>query len=191
MEKKDKKDKKKLFVLILFLFAIIALAGYGVYSYFWTEGNFSGTSDTVQISSFDPQTSVNGFVGSGGSVTLTCPSTANSGDTVNCTGEVSVYNNGDTGITVSTSDESAEVNESSYKDYEAGDSSENVTTGTPTFQWSNTTIAANSSENLTITVPVTISSAFTSDTAVEKSNAYKGGSYEVEVYFNLKATQVH
>ena len=193
MTKKEsnKKDKKKLLILILLLFAVIGVTGYGAYSYFWTQGSFSGTSDSVSVASFDPETSVNGFVGSGGSVTLTCPDSTMGNETVDCTGTVTVYNNGGTDITVSTSSISANTNDLS-------DDNVTATVGTPNFSWSNTTIAANNSENLTITVPVTLSSDFGSSESVSRSTPYNGDTYdgyddaiEVTVDFNLKAAQVH
>ena len=190
-----KKDKKKSLILVLLLFAVIGLAGYGVYSYFWTDGDFSGQSDTVEVASFDPRIgySDGNFVGDGGSLTLICDDSESGSGTVTCTGAVDVYNNGGTDITVEVDE-----NEVSTDTNEIHVDNGEVTVGTPTFSWSNTTITPNSSETLTVTVPVDVDSDFASGTPIERNEPYNddtGNGYDdefsVTVSFRIIATQAH
>lgn len=190
-----KKDKKKSLILVLLLFAVIGLAGYGVYSYFWTDGDFSGQSDTVEVASFDPRIgySDGNFVGDGGSLTLICGDSESGSGTVTCTGAVDVYNNGGTDITVEVDE-----NEVSTDTNEIHVDNGEVTVGTPTFSWSNTTITPNSSETLTVTVPVEVDSDFASGTAYERNEPYNGDTsngyddeFSVTVSFRIIATQAH
>ena len=180
----NKSDKKKLFILILLLFVVIGVSGYGAYSYFYTSGSFSG-SDTVDIASFDPQVDYSGdFLGHGGTMQLTCPDSELGNETVNCTGTLSVYNNGGTDITVSTSNESADVDPLTSDVVTA-------TAGTPSFSWSNTTITSGSSETLTVTVPVSLSGCFGSSSSCERTEPYDGEAISVSVSFIIRAEQVH
>lgn len=194
MSKKEskKQDKKKLLILVLLLFAVVGLAGYGVYSYYWTQSTLSGNSNDVTIAAFDPEVSVtSGFLGDGGEITLVCPDSSTGEGTVTCTGELQVTNNGGTAITVSTSNPNVTV--SPFNGNGASASA-----GTPSFSWSNTTIATGTSETLTISVPVYISSDFASDEAVYRSSEYDSNgsgdyedSLEVKVGFKITASQVH
>lgn len=191
-----KKDKKKSLILVLLLFTVIGLAGYGVYSYFWTQGGFSGQSDTVEVASFDPRIgySEGNFVGDGGSLTLICGDSESGSGTVTCTGEVDVYNNGGTDITVEVDE-----NEVSTSTNEISVDNGKVTVGTPTFIWSETTITPNSSQTLTITVPVEVDSDFASGSPIRRNEPYNddtgNGNYDdafsVTVSFRIIATQAH
>ena len=185
-----KKDKKKLLILVLFLFAIVGIAGYGAYSYFWTDGTITGRSDTVTISSFDPQVSYNGsFIGNGGEITLTCPNTANGTGVIDCSGTIEVYNNGGTDIEVSVSNGTASVDPIYYD-------SASAVPGDPSFVWDKTVLAPQETAELTISVPVTINSAFASSEAVERDTPYGtdesySDAIEVKVGFDIIASQVH
>ena len=176
------KNKKKWLILALLLFVIIGVTGYEAYSYFYTSGDFSGSSD-VSIAGFDPQ--VNGdFLGDGGTLTLTCPESETGSGTVNCSGELVVTNNGSTDITVSTSEPLVNLSEIS---------SDSVTAnaGTPTFSWDNSTIGPGSTGTLTVTVPVSLSSYFADGTDHYRSSAYEGEAIGVTVSFKITATQTH
>ena len=195
MTKKDSKEKnkKKTIILVLLLFAVVGIAGYGVYSYFWTEGSFDGySSSTISVASFDPQVNVAGFVGEGGTVTLTCPDSETGNETIECTGTVTVTNNGGSDITVSASHGVPTVTPINHD-------SASATAGTPTFDWSSTTISSGYSSELTITVPVTITSDFGSSSSVETNQPYHiddetksaPDAFEVKVAFDITAAQVH
>lgn len=188
-KKEDKKDKKKLLVLALFLFAVVGLAGYGVYSYYWTQGSYDADSNTIEVASFDPETTISDsdrFLGEGGSVTLSCPSSSNGKETITCTGSLNVKNKGGTAITV-------DVLEASATEYsKQGDFTTSV--GDPRFNWTSTTISAGESETLTIEVSASVDNGTQNglESSEEEyvSQPVPGGSFEVQVDFKLKATQV-
>lgn len=187
MEKKssNKKERKKFLAIVLLLICVIGVTGYGAYSYFWTKGSFEGT-ETISVASFDPETDVNGFIGNGGTVRLTCPNAENGYGTVNCTGSVQVTNNGGTPIEVTISDGQ------SYVDHYGDSDSATATAGDPTFGWTTATIQSDNSKTLSISVPVTVSSEFASEQGYERtSEEYDGESFEVTVTFDIKAKQVN
>ena len=180
----NKQNKKKSLILVLLLFVLVGIAGYGVYSYFYTSGSYSASSD-VSIASFDPE--IDGdFLGNGGTLSLTCPDDEDGTGTVECTGSLTVSNNGDTAITVATSNASVHLDELSHDDVTA-------TAGTPVFAWENneTTIEAGSSRTLNVTVPVSLSSNFASGAGYERNSEYTGEAIGVTVSFKITATQVH
>lgn len=182
--KSNKQSKRKLFIIVLLLFMVITVTGYGAYSYFYTTGNF-GASGTISVASFDPEVDITSdFVGHGGSITLTCPESSSGSGTVNCTGSLSVSNNGGTDITVAASNGVATVSPITSD-------SATATAGTPTFAWSSTTITPGDSATLTITVPVTLSSEFADSDSHYRDSAYEGEAIEVTVDFDITATQVH
>lgn len=202
MKKEQKKDKKKLLVLALFLFAIVGFAGYGVYSYYFTQGSFDSDSDTIQVASFDPETVINGssseFLGNGGTVSLDCGGSSgyyhsNGKETITCTGSVEVHNNGGTDIDVEYFETSSGVNGSGM--------SLSADTSNLKFDWSNsydsstTRISAGSSDTLNISVDVVVDNGATNgmdnENAEEVSSPIYGGEFSVDVDFRLKATQVH
>lgn len=180
----NKQNKKKSLILVLLLFVLVGIAGYGVYSYFYTSGSYSASSD-VSIASFDPK--IDGdFLGNGGTLSLTCPDDEDGTGTVECTGSLTVSNNGDTAITVATSNASVHLDELSHDDVTA-------TAGTPVFAWENneTTIEAGSSRTLNVTVPVSLSSNFASGAGYERNSEYTGEAIGVTVSFKITAEQVH
>lgn len=52
-EKREKSNKRTLIILILAIIALIGVAGYGVWSRFYTNGDFSA-SNTINVSEFYP-----------------------------------------------------------------------------------------------------------------------------------------
>ncbi|MBR2712918.1 MAG: hypothetical protein IKE73_04345 [Bacilli bacterium] len=180
--KTNNSDKKKLFILILLLFVVIGVTGYGAYSYFYTSGSYSGNEE-IDIASFNPE--IDGdFLGDGGSLTLTCPESATGNEVVNCTGTLDVVNNGNTPITLSTSNASVSLNNLSHDDVSSS-------AGTPTFSWSDATVSEGNTSTLTVTVPVTLSSHFGSSDGYSRDTAYAGEAIEVRVSFKITATQVY
>ena len=192
-KKENKKDKKKLLVLALLLFAVVGLAGYGVYSYYWTQGDFGASSNDISVSSFDPETIINGsenFLGSGGSVSLSCPDN-NGKETVTCTGSIDVHNNGGTSVDVQVLEASA--------DYYSNGGDLTPSVGNPRFRWSDdssssTRIYSGEYETLNISVDYSVDNGTTngldSSEAEEVSGPVPGGSFRIDVGFKLKATQV-
>ena len=49
---KEKNNKRKILIILL-LFAIVSMIGYGVYSYYWTEGNFKSEAQIISYG-FNP-----------------------------------------------------------------------------------------------------------------------------------------
>ncbi len=175
--------KKKILVIALLLFAIIGVAGYGVYSYYWTQGSFgtssSGSNAVYLNGSFNPHTSDNGsyILGYGGSIELTC-SEPDSNKEVTCTGSTTIVNDGSTAVDV-------EVLNPTYYGYNYV--SNNYT---PTFNWTSKRIEAGSSAELTVTAVSTLE-----DGETESSAEYVDSPVTITptmgVEFSLKATQVH
>lgn len=181
----NKYGKKKLFILVLLLFMIIGIAGYGVYSYFYTSGSYTARTNDISIASFNPN--IDGdFLGDGGTLTLTCPESETGSGTVECTGTLQISNGGNTDIDLSISDVLVNLDEISH---------DNVTAeaGTPVFVWENggTTIGAGNNKRLTVTVPVTLSSDFASSEGYSRDSAYEGEAIGVTVSFKITAEQVH
>ena len=184
-----KEKKKKVLVLALLLLAIAGVAGYGVYSYFWTKGEFSA-SDNVQVATFDVSFSngkSEGFISTPASINLSCPNVSGN-ESVTCTGSARITNNGGTSVVVEILNEDG-INESS-----------NNMSGTvydPEFDWTTATLAPGESKDLDVTVDVTINSNnFDSDTAIESTSgegdSYGYGGYlNLKARFDIKATQVH
>lgn len=186
--------KSKILVLIL-LFVFISVAGYGVYSYYWTRGDFAG-SDTITIESFNPETnasSSNEFLGNGGTVSLSCYNNV-------CEGQFYISNNGSTAIDVEVlnaeSDleifEPADVYGEGYWDRA------DVSISGPNFNWTTTTIAAGESEALDISVNYSINGdGFTDsdwhfiDHDIDGSDTTYYRGKKVLVNFKLRATQAH
>ncbi len=187
-----KKDKKKLLVLVLLLFVAIGLTGYGVYSYYWTQGDFEGNSNTVTVASFDPRVTISGgsnFLGSGGGLSITCPNTETGTGTITCTGNLTVSNDGGTSVYVDVLDATAHdavgYNGGTNGDDLSGDFS------TPSLSWESATLAPGESKELTISVDVALTSDFGSSEAVERSESFEGADIGSYVSLRLKATQVH
>lgn len=195
-----KKDKKKLLVLLLLLVAVVGITGYGVYSYYWTQGNFSqndaSNSDDYNVikidGSYDPRTgdsssSANEFLGNGGTVVLTCPEKSNGKETITCTGTIWVANYGSTEIDVEVLDAHG------YADSSSSDVT--VTAGNPTFDWTKTSLSSGGGSELKISVPVTINNGTTggldSDEPEEVHAPVGGGTVSASVDFRLKSTQRH
>lgn len=192
-ENRKENNKKKALILVLLLFAVIGIAGYGVYSYFWTEGNYEG-SDTISVVAFDPQTEIDGgsdFLGNGGNIEISCPNTSTGIGSVTCTGSLEVSNNGGTAINV-------EVLEASSVDYNQ-ENGMSITPGTPQFSWTTRSLNPGESATLSIDVPTSIYTDYGSYSPVQTNEPFISSSddprysshAQVQVSFKLKATQVH
>ena len=179
-----KNNKKKLLIIFLFLFALVGVVGYGVYSYYFTKGEVQSNSDSIEVLAFDPRintTSGDSFLGSGGSVELDCPDSTRGGETLTCTGTLTVTNNGGTDIYLSLDDISTDVSTNGYIEASAGDAS---------FEWEDDTLAPGESTTLTISVPVTAgNSGGASSDPVEVYDTVQGGSVSVIANFKIIATQ--
>ena len=204
MEKK--RDKKKVLVLGLLLFAVVGLAGYGVYSYYYTVGTVntpSATSDSDEnviniTGSFNPRvesssaesgvSGVDQFLGNGGSIPLTCPDKVGANETFTCTAYATVRNSGSTPIRVS------------YEDFYPNVSSSDATVSvvSSSISWSNTsssytTISSGSSETIYIEVEVKTgnSTSVASDQPELVTEPIASGSLNAYASFRLEAEQVN
>lgn len=204
MEKK--RDKKKVLVLGLLLFAVVGLAGYGVYSYYYTMGTIDtseATSDTDQnviniTGSFNPRIEDNNassgssssdqFLGQGGSINLNCPEKVGANETFTCTASATVRNSGSTPIRVS------------YEDFYPNVSSSDATVSvvSSSISWSNTsssytTISSGSSETIYIEVEVKTgnSTSVASDQPELVTEPIASGSLSAYASFRLEAEQVN
>ena len=184
---KAKEKKKKALVLVLLLLAVAGIAGYGVYSYFWTKGSMSASGD-VQVATFDVNTDLdsNGFIANGGKISLTCPDSNGNGYET-CTGSATITNSGGTSVDVEVLNAQSSKHGTKYMD---------GTVNSPSFNWTTTTLAPGESKTLEVSVDVTsISNDFDSNTDYESTSGIQQGQYggylAMTVSFDLKATQVH
>lgn len=101
----------KISILLLALLAIFGTVGFGVYSYYYTQGFISYNSESFTAGVFDPEVSFNSdsyeFISSKNSdIELTCnnDSQIDVGVPVSCTGQINVKNDGDDPIRVKVTD---------------------------------------------------------------------------------------
>lgn len=201
-----KKNKKKTLVIALLLFALVGIAGYGVYSYYYTIGTVdtpTATSDSDEnviniTGSFNPRIADNNasssssssdqFLGQGGSINLNCPEKVGANETFTCTASATVRNSGSTPIRVE------------YEDFYPNVSSDNanVSIESSSISWSNTsssytTISAGSSETIYIEVEVKTgnSTSVASDQPELVTEPIASGSLNAYASFRLEARQIN
>lgn len=201
-----KKNKKKTLVIALLLFALVGIAGYGVYSYYYTIGTVNtptATSDTDEnviniTGSFNPRIADNNasssssssdqFLGQGGSINLNCPEKVGANETFTCTASATVRNSGSTPIRVE------------YEDFYPNVSSDNanVSIESSSISWSNTsssytTISSGSSETIYIEVEVKTgnSTSVASDQPELVTEPIASGSLNAYASFRLEARQIN
>lgn len=194
-------NKKKKMTLLLALIALIGVIGYGAYSYYWSEESYENTSETVTISSFDPQ--VNGYFIYGSSSTnsnLDCD-TSNYGSSgiIECTNEVSINNNGETSITVEVNSEDATIDyTSNYIDSLSAETAEFRFGSEDSSETTSTTLNAGESTTMYVKVRLVNSNLYNSSNVNNpNSNSYgefvtqpiTGGEFTVSLPYTLKATQ--
>ena len=180
-----KRNKKKMLIIALFLFAVVGIAGYGVYSYYWTEGDFSAGADRIYITSFNPRVYVsNGdsFLGDGGSVSLDCPdpeySGTGTGTTITCTADLVVTNSGEVPFDLEV------LNQNGERDLEFEYSWEDS-------EEHNGVITLHDSDTLHIEKEVDLGTYVYSSNPVEATGPSSNSYVDVTVDFKLRATQVH
>ena len=185
---------------------MVGIAGYGVYSYYYTIGTVNtptATSDTDEnviniTGSFNPRIADNNasssssssdqFLGQGGSINLNCPEKVGANETFTCTASATVRNSGSTPIRVE------------YEDFYPNVSSDNanVSIESSSISWSNTsssytTISAGSSETIYIEVEVKTgnSTSVASDQPELVTEPIASGSLNAYASFRLEAEQVN
>lgn len=193
--------KKKWVIAALLLFVVIGIAGYGVYSYYYTEGTMNTEEATSEdddnviriTGSFKPKVSqdsgINEFLGNGGTIDLSCDDNyVGVNEKTNCYATVHVYNEGTTPIRVSYRDVYANATPSG--------TSASVSTGTPSLRWSGsnnsyTTIDAGSSTDLYIDVDVMVgdSNNNTGDDPQLVTGPISEGTLSAYISFGLDAEQ--
>lgn len=190
------KNKKKMLAIALLLFASIGFAGYGVYSYYWTKGDFTSIENDSDHStdqnvifftdqSFDPQATYSGeslgFMGNGGSFSVTCSDINSDGNTY-CSGSTTVKNNGTSCIYV-------EVREAgTYVENNGSPLSES-----PSLSWTSTYLKPGDSTELVASGGFHFNDAgdATSSEPVEVTEPVSGLSDTVKLYYQLYATQAY
>ncbi len=187
----NKEKTKKIVILVLFAIAVIGLVGYGVYSVEY-ESNTFVTEASVTVGAFDPQTIVGdtaSFLGSGGLVTITCPTITDDGETI-CTGSMTVKNNGNGPIVVEILEPDEEDEYSAPRVVE-DDSYYEAEVAYPTFSWNSKTLAPNETAILNISVSLQITSDYNSDSEVTYENGYpyESSSGSIDVNFRMRASQ--
>jgi hypothetical protein len=187
----SKEKTKKIVIVVLFLIAVIGLVGYGVYSVEYENGTFISET-SIEVGAFNPQTVVGDtaqFLGDGGFVSITCP-TVTDEEFVNCTGSMTIKNNGDGPIVVELI-ESDPDDEYSATGFSGSNESISVTADDPVFSWSSKVLAAKETAILNITIPVQIESDYNSNEEVAYNNSYsyEGTSETLSLTFKLRAYQ--
>lgn len=191
--------KKNWIVALLLLFAVIGIAGYGVYSYYYTEGTINteeaddeDDDNVIHItSSFKPivyqSSGINTFLGNGGTIELSCPDVAEMNTKITCDATIEVQNNGSTPIRVSYSDFTADV---------SSDDISNVSKESASISWSDTgssytTISAGSYAYLDIEVEVNVGNvdSNSSNEAILVTGPVSAGTLSAYASFRLDATQ--
>ena len=190
------KNKKKFLALFIFLFALAGVIGYGVYSYYWTDGTVSSNTEQITLSSFNPTFSIDGnhqFIHSeNGQITLSCPSTSTGSELVECTGTVDVYNDGDTYITLSVDTSDSEI--TTYSQYSSSKGISHSVSSVD-YYWDDSTLAPGESARLTITAYVDIDNGTNygsgGSEAEYVTSAVEGANIDVTASLKIVATQVH
>lgn len=177
------KNKKKLIVIVLLLLLAVGITGFGVYSYYWAQGTVTTENNYATISltrQFYPKTDANGssYLGSGGSISLNCPTPEDGDTSVTCTGSLVVENDSTESISLSIVDDSV----STYS------GSEKVSLGEPSIYCPSDYISPNGTATVTFSVVATLG---TGNVPEEVSEPVTGEEVNVSIDFDLKATQYH
>ena len=177
--------KKKLIFLALLLFVAIGFAGYGVYSYYYTTGEFgsgnSGDNNLYLSGSFDPEVteysdgSHKQFISShGGSFFLNC-SDVDSNNQTTCSGSLYIYNDGSTSMSLSVSNLEAYFNGSSVDDSQVS------------YSLSDSTVSSGSDTTLTVTVSnIDVPNESAGSEPVYTDSPVSEEEYSVSVEYNLR-----
>lgn len=190
MNKKKKSNKKKLLAIFLFLFALSGVVGYGAYSYYWTRGSYDTDSETINIIAFDPEVSTYNdnyaFLGNSASLELDCEKNQSNGkETIVCSADADIRNDGGTNIRVEVDDEEIELDAPNGVDVDYSGAS---------FYISSNELAPGERTTLYITVPLVIDNGTTSGDGgyegVEVHAPVSGGDITVSASFTLTATQI-
>lgn len=182
--------KKKTLILVLLLFAAIGIAGYGVYSYYFTQGEFGDErtdaehdSNTIHLNgSFDPETTYyqdgenKTFLGNGNSIDLSCDEVDENFNTT-CTGNLYIYNDGSTSIDVEIDDPQIS-------------SDLDISYDEPSFNWTNTTISSGNRSTLTVITNIHVNIG-TENSEAQEVNSPVEPNGQVRINYKLKATQSH
>lgn len=185
--------KRKVFVIALILLAVAVVTGYGVYSYYVTEGTFTEDETDSDVNaihlnaSFSPGFDSGGqyLLSGGDTVTLEC-SEPDENKEVTCTGTETVYNNGSTDIRVEIN------NKSSYGcEYADCDFTPSIdwTSGYDEWEYGSKLIPSGESREITISATTTIEDGTESNAPTQVSEPVII-TPKVGVQFTVTATQV-
>ncbi len=205
-DKKVKNNKRTLIILVLAIIALICVTGYGVWSRYYTDGNFEAT-ETVSISSFNP-TADSSFIYDAAQSTRTATIQEYAGgyyvyDTIE------IKNDGETTVEINIDNINATTSGSSYCLYSVSaeqigmDGTGYETTGSSygnvmyKLDGSDNTIpftlAAGESKTVEIGVAVGADGSsltnVNSDTLVYTTSAIYGGDTDVSINYTITATQ--
>lgn len=114
--KRAKSNKRTLIILILAIIALIGVAGYGVWSRFYTNGDFSA-SNTINVSEFNP--TVDGTFIYDAATNSRTATVDEYGGGYYVYDTVTIYNDGDTDVEISidnfsSSDSAASCNQTGF-----------------------------------------------------------------------------
>ena len=187
------KKKGIIAVIVLFVLALVGFGGYKVYSYYWTQGEFSGGTSTgtngeiILEKVFNPMVNTNPDVNenddlwndSSYSINLECAA-ANSNGITHCTGGTTFINGSTDAMDVVVSDATYRVGSEWNSEDEELDLS--------AFNWTSITVPAGESRQLVISADFSMLTSEEKNEPQEVSDPVTGVYREVSVAFKLTAS---
>lgn len=187
------KKKGIIAVIVLFVLALVGFGGYKVYSYYWTQGDFSGGTNTgtngeiILEKIFNPMVNTNPgedensvlMSDSSYSVNLEC-TTANSNGITHCTGGTTFINGSTDAMDVVISDATYRVG----NEWEAEDEELDLSA----FNWTSITVPAGESRQLVISADFSMLTSEEKNEPHEVSESVTNDYRDLSVAFKLTAS---
>lgn len=192
-----KKSKKKTIIALLLVFALVGVVGYGVYSYYWAEGDIAKVADTIYIDSFGVSLydgdglgdEVADFMKGDLEVELECEE---ENSVYTCVSTATVVNRGTSDIIATVTDLQVSAGVYEYDDTLV----KSVPVTSYSTNWTNNTKTISGSESggeyEAFTITVVVNDPSLSSEAVKVTDPDEtGGNLKVTATYKMKAEQVH
>lgn len=189
------KNDKKITIILLLLLVMVGCAGYGVYSYYWTQGTYGtndndeGTLPRIELNkAFYPVTYSdsdfeNGSFIGGGTNNITLECVASSSSLYTCSGYMFIKNDSSSTIylTLDSDETFLYIGEDSYSYNEDSYTIDNIYNFSVNYPAS---ISSGNYSSVTVSISVPVG-----NNAVEVTEPVGSGSLSVDVYFDLIVSQ--